>query len=168
MIRRIDGVDTLLQVNASGSVNATGTTITVLDSITINPYEIYTGDVVIVKFLAGITVTSGSPVVNYYLYVNGTPELFGATQLATFSTAAGSVGCGFLRHIVANAQDQFVILDPTVSRNFDAGDLSGDNNISTITSLNFASTYYFLLAANLTLAKGDVGLTTSYEFSVTK
>jgi len=167
MIRGIDGVNTLLQTNADGAVNVTGTTITILDSITIDPYEIYTGDVVIVKFLAGITVTSGTPTANYYLYVNVTPELLGATQLAFFSTVAGSVGCGFLRHIVVNAQDQFVILDPTISRNFDAGDLSGIN-ISTITSLNFSSTYYFLLAANISGAKGDIGSTISYEFSVTK
>jgi hypothetical protein len=167
MIRKIDGIDTLLTANNAGGVNVTGTTITVLDSITINPYEIYTGDVVIVKFLAGTAITSGAPTTNYYLYVNETPDLVSATQLATFSTAAGSVGCGVLRHIVANAQDQFVILNPTVSRNFDAGDLSG-TNISTITSLNFSSTYYFILAANLTLSKGEVASTTSYEFSVTK
>jgi hypothetical protein len=166
MIRRIDGVDTLLTANNDGGVNVTGTTIEILDAITIDPYEINVGDVVIVKFLAG-TVATGAPTTNYYLYVNETPDLVSATQLATFSTAAGSVGCGVLRHIVANAQDQFVILNPTVSRNFDAGDLSG-TNISTITSLNFSSTYYFILAANLTLSKGEVASTTSYEFSVTK
>jgi len=168
MIRKIDGIDTLLTANNAGGVNVTGTTIEILDVITIDPYEINVGDVVIVKFLAGTAITLGAPTTNYYLYVNETPDLVSATQLATFSTASGSVGCGVLRHIVANAQDQFVILDPTVSRNFDAGDLSGANNISTITSLNFASTYYFLLAANITGAKGDIGLTTSYEFSVTK
>ena len=94
MIRKIDGIDTLLTANNAGGVNVTGTTIEILDVITINPYEIYTGDVVIVKFLAGTAITSGAPTTNYYLYVNETPDLVSATQLATFSTAAGSVGCG--------------------------------------------------------------------------
>jgi hypothetical protein len=167
MITNINGVDLLFGASPAGSVNVTGATVTKLDSLVINPYEINTGDVIIVKFVADHTITSGAPIFNYYLYTNTTDTtLVGATLLGTYTTTAGSAGCGVLRHIVAE-DNKFIVINPSVSINNDYGDFAG-TNISTITSLNFSSTYYFLLAANLTLGKGDVGSTTSYEFSITK
>ncbi len=166
MITNINGVELLFGASPTGSVNVTGATVTKLDSLVINPYEINTGDVIIVKFVADNTITSGAPIFNYYLYTNTGDTIVGATLLGTYTTTAGSVGCGVLRHIVAE-DNKFIVIDPSVSLINDYGDFAG-TNISTITSLNFSSTYYFLLAANLTLSKGDAGSTTSYEFSITK
>ena len=167
MITNINGVELLFGASPTGSVNVTGATVTKLDSLVINPYEINTGDVIIVKFVADNTITSGAPIFNYYLYTNTGDTIVGATLLGTYTTTAGSVGCGVLRHIVANEENKFIVVDPSVSINNDYGDLPGVG-ISTITSLNFSSSYYFLIAANLTLGKGDAGSTTSYEFSITK
>lgn len=167
MIRNIDGVDLLFEVSAGGNASVTGTTVTKLDSILVSPNSINTGDVIIVKFLADNTITSGSPIFNYYLYTNTGDTIQGATLLGTYTTTAGSNGCGVLRHIVANERNKFIVVDPSVSLIYDYGDNVGVG-ISTITSFNFSSTNYFLLAANLTLTKGGAGSTTNYEFSITK
>lgn len=169
MIHKLNGIKFGVESKTLSSVLVSGTTITLIDSIYIpaNTLSFRFSEVAIVKFMAPITITLGTPDFTYYLYWNTGSTITGAIQLGTFTTAASSNGVSFIRHIypeLKSATNNIYVIDPTVSLIYDYGDITS-GLLTTVTSIDFTIDGYLIYAANKNLSK-STAYTTGAQFNV--
>lgn len=169
MIHKLNGIKFGVESKTLSSVSVSGTTITLIDSIYIpaNTLSFRFSEVAIVKFMASITITLGTPDFTYYLYWNTSSSLTGAIQLGTFTTAASSNGVSFLRHIYpsdSGATNKIYVIDPTVSLIYDYGDIT-TGLLTAVTGIDFTIDGYLIYAANKNLSK-STAYTTGAQFNV--
>jgi hypothetical protein len=169
MIHKLNGISFGVESKTLSSVSVSGTTTTLIDSIYIpaNTLSFRFSEVPIVKFMASITITTFTPTFTYYLYWNTSSSLTGAVQVGTFTTAAGSNGVSFIRHIYPKndgGTDKIYVIDPTVSLIYDYGDITS-GLLTTVTGIDFTIDGYLIYAANKISSKAT-GYTTGTQFNV--
>lgn len=165
MITKINGISLNFDSKIV-SQTVTGTTTAFMDSIFVRANTLLTSgkrDFINVRFTPDITITSGSPVFNYFLYWNTTPSVSGGIQLATQQTIAGSTGISFQRHILVKSSTEFYIMDPTFSAANDIGDFA--TTVVVVGGLNLAADGYFVYGANRVAGLTN-GTTTGYKFII--
>jgi len=169
MINKLNGIKFGVESKTLSAVSVSGVTTTLIDSINIpaNTLSFRFSEVAIVKFMASITITTFVPTFTYYLYWNTSSSLTGAIQLGTFTTAAGSDGVSFLRHIYpsdSGATDKIYVFDPIVSSIYDYGDITS-GLLTAVTGIDFTIDGYLIYAASIAANK-STGYTTGAQFNV--
>lgn len=169
MIHKLNGIKFGVESKTLSSVSVSGTTITLIDSIYMpaNTLSFRFSEVAIVKFMASITITLGTPTFTYYLYWNTGSTITGAIQLGTITTAASSSGVSFIRHIHpsdSGATDKIYVFDPTVSAIYDYGDITA-GLLTAVTGIDFTIDGYLIYAANKENTKSTAN-TTGKQFNV--
>ena len=169
MIHKLNGIKFGVESKTLSSVSVSGTTITLIDSIYMpaNTLSFRFSEVAIVKFMASITITLGTPTFTYYLYWNTGSTITGAIQLGTITTAASSSGVSFIRHIHPSddgGTDKIYVFDPTVSFISDYGDTTS-GLLTTVTGIDFTIDGYLIYAANKENDKSTAN-TTGKQFNV--
>ena len=169
MIHKLNGIKFGVESKTLSAVSVSGVTTTLIDSIYMPANTLIPryADAAIVKFIASITITLGTPDFTYYLYWNTSSSLTGAVQLGTFTTAASSNGVSFLRHIYLKYDpplDGFYVFDPTVSSIYDYGDITS-GLLTAVTGIDFTIDGYLIYAANKNVSK-STAYTTGAQFNV--
>jgi hypothetical protein len=170
MIHKLNGIKFGVESKTLSSVSVSGVTTTLIDSIYMpaNTLSFRYSEVPIVKFIASITITLGTPNFTYYLYWNTGSTITGAIQLGTFTTVASSNGVSFLRHIYPEddgGTDKVYVIDPTVSLIYDYGDITS-GLLTAVTGIDFTIDGYLIYAANKNVSKSTAGYTTGAQFNV--